>query len=53
VDVAALAQRFGGGGHVKAAGASLEGAMGAVQGTVLTAARDYVQNGAPGEGSGS
>ncbi len=50
VDVAALAQRFGGGGHVKAAGASLEGAMGDVQATVLAAARDYIRNGAAGEG---
>lgn len=46
VDVAALAQRFGGGGHVKAAGASLEGAIGEVQATVLAAAREYLQNGA-------
>ena len=46
VDVAALAQRFGGGGHVKAAGASLEGAMGEVQATVLAAAREYLRNGA-------
>lgn len=49
VDVAALAQRFGGGGHVKAAGASLEGAMGEVQATVLAAAREYLKNGAGGE----
>ena len=48
VDVAALAQRFGGGGHVKAAGASLEGALGDVQATVLAAARAYLQNGAAG-----
>jgi phosphoesterase RecJ-like protein len=43
VDVADLAQRFGGGGHVKAAGASLEGAMGEVQETVLAAARAHVR----------
>lgn len=49
VDVAALAQRFGGGGHVKAAGASLDGAMGEVQETVLAAAREYLRNGAAGE----
>ena len=49
-DVAALAQRFGGGGHAKAAGASLEGAMGEVQATVLAAAREYLRNGAAGEG---
>jgi len=46
VDVAELAQRFGGGGHVKAAGASLEGSIGEVQGTVLAAAREYLRNGA-------
>jgi len=45
VDVASLAQRFGGGGHTKAAGASLEGSIGEVQGTVLTAAREYLRNG--------
>lgn len=48
VDVAVLAQRFGGGGHVKAAGASLEGALGDVQAMVLTAARAYLKNGASG-----
>ena len=46
VDVAALAQRFGGGGHVKASGASLEGSIGDVQVTVLEAAREYLRNGA-------
>lgn len=45
VDVAALAQRFGGGGHVKAAGASLEGPMGEVQEAVLREARRYLENG--------
>jgi phosphoesterase RecJ-like protein len=50
VDVAALAQRFGGGGHVKAAGASLEGAMGEVQETVLATARAYLGNGAVEQG---
>lgn len=49
VDVAALAQRFGGGGHVKAAGASLEGAVGDVQETVLREAREYLKNGASSE----
>jgi phosphoesterase RecJ-like protein len=39
VDVAALAQRFAGGGHRKAAGASLEGSLADVQATVLEAAR--------------
>jgi phosphoesterase RecJ-like protein len=45
VDVAQLAQRFGGGGHRKAAGASLEGTLAEAQGRVLAAARDYLKNG--------
>ena len=39
VDVAQFAETFGGGGHRKAAGASLEGSIAAVQATVLAAAR--------------
>lgn len=39
IDVAELASRFGGGGHTKAAGASLAGAMADVQAEVLAAAR--------------
>jgi phosphoesterase RecJ-like protein len=42
VDVAELAQRFGGGGHRKAAGASLEGTMADAQAEVLAAARAYL-----------
>src|SRR6266516_622865 len=42
VDVAELAGRFGGGGHRKAAGASLDGTLAEVQGRVLAAARDYL-----------
>ena len=42
VDVAAFAQPFGGGGHSKAAGLSLEGSLSAVQDTVLQAARRYL-----------
>ncbi|MBI4503443.1 MAG: bifunctional oligoribonuclease/PAP phosphatase NrnA [Gemmatimonadetes bacterium] len=42
VDVARLAAQFGGGGHRKAAGASLEGTLAAVQSTVLDAARTFV-----------
>jgi len=42
VDVARLAARFGGGGHRKAAGASLEGSLPAVQAQVLSAAREYL-----------
>jgi phosphoesterase RecJ-like protein len=45
VDVAALAQRFGGGGHHKAAGASVEGSMAEVQERVLAAAREYLARG--------
>jgi phosphoesterase RecJ-like protein len=39
VDVARLAEQFGGGGHRKAAGASLEGTLAGVQEQVLAAAR--------------
>jgi phosphoesterase RecJ-like protein len=39
IDVARLAETFGGGGHRKAAGASLEGTLDDVQRSVLTAAR--------------
>src|SRR6266581_1242108 len=42
VDVAELAQRFGGGGHRKAAGASLEGSLAEAQAEVLVAAREYL-----------
>jgi len=42
IDVAALAQRFGGGGHHKASGASFEGPMAEVQERVLAAAREYL-----------
>ena len=40
VDVAALAERFGGGGHVKAAGASFDGPLAQAQETILAAARE-------------
>src|SRR5262249_38812613 len=42
VDANELAHQFGGGGHIKAAGASLEGSLAAVQERVLTAARKYL-----------
>jgi phosphoesterase RecJ-like protein len=42
VDVAAFAKPFGGGGHTKAAGLSLEGSMAEVQTRVLEAARNYL-----------
>ena len=45
VDVAALAHQFGGGGHHRAAGASLPGTMAEVEEKVLTAARTFLSNG--------
>jgi phosphoesterase RecJ-like protein len=45
VDVAALANQFGGGGHHRAAGASLEGTMAEVEERVLGAARTFLGNG--------
>jgi phosphoesterase RecJ-like protein len=42
VDVAALANQFGGGGHHRAAGASLAGTMADVEEEVLTAARVFL-----------
>jgi phosphoesterase RecJ-like protein len=42
VDVAELASRFGGGGHRKAAGASVEGTLSDVQARVLETARAFV-----------
>jgi phosphoesterase RecJ-like protein len=45
VDVASFARRFGGGGHLKAAGLSLPGSMAAVQATVLEAARQHLADG--------
>jgi phosphoesterase RecJ-like protein len=45
IDVAAFAQPFGGGGHAKASGLSLEGSMAVVQEQVLGAARRYLTDG--------
>ena len=45
VDSAALAQRFGGGGHHKAAGASLAGSLGEAQESVLRASRIFLNGG--------
>jgi nanoRNase/pAp phosphatase (c-di-AMP/oligoRNAs hydrolase) len=42
VDVAALAGQFSGGGHHRAAGASLAGSMAEVEEKVLTAARAFL-----------
>jgi phosphoesterase RecJ-like protein len=43
VDVAALAQQFGGGGHKKAAGASLDLSLAEAQLRVLDAARQLLR----------
>lgn len=43
VDTAELAQEFGGGGHRKAAGASVQGSLAEVQQRVLGAARAYLR----------
>jgi phosphoesterase RecJ-like protein len=45
VDVAALAHQFGGGGHHRAAGASIDGTMADVEAQVLGAARLFLGNG--------
>ncbi len=45
VDVAAFARTFGGGGHAKAAGASIPGSLDEVQRTVLAAARRLLKDG--------
>jgi phosphoesterase RecJ-like protein len=42
LDVAGFAKHFGGGGHHKAAGLSVEGSVSEVQAIVLAAARDYL-----------
>lgn len=42
VDAQQIARRFGGGGHVKAAGALLHGALADVEATVIAAAREYL-----------
>jgi len=52
VDVAALAHQFGGGGHHRAAGASLAGTMADVEDKVLSAARRFLSNGGGGRGGG-
>jgi phosphoesterase RecJ-like protein len=47
VDVAELAHHFGGGGHRKAAGASLEGSLADAQQQVLGAAREFLRRRRP------
>jgi len=48
LDVAAFARAFGGGGHTKAAGASIAGSLDEVQRTVLAAARRLLTDGSSG-----
>lgn len=48
VDVNVLARQFGGGGHVKAAGAMVEGPLGTVRAEVLEATRKAVRDNAGG-----
>jgi bifunctional oligoribonuclease and PAP phosphatase NrnA len=45
VDVNRFARRFGGGGHVKAAGAMVTGSLEEAQRTVVDAAREYLRTG--------
>jgi phosphoesterase RecJ-like protein len=45
VDVAAFARRYGGGGHMKAAGLAMAGPLGEVQSAILAAAREYIAQG--------
>jgi phosphoesterase RecJ-like protein len=52
VDVNALARRFGGGGHTKAAGALVERPLAEVREEVLEAARSAIRA-KPGKGEGS
>jgi len=42
VDVAEFSRPFGGGGHTKASGLSMEGSLAEVQSSVLAAAREYL-----------
>lgn len=42
VDVAEFSRPFGGGGHTKASGLSMEGSLAEVQASVLSAAREYL-----------
>jgi phosphoesterase RecJ-like protein len=44
VDVAAFSKPFGGGGHTKASGLSMEGSLAHVQAEVLGAAREYLSS---------
>ncbi len=44
LDCAALAEKFGGGGHVKAAGLSIDGPLESAQAKVLEAVRAAMNN---------
>ena len=53
VDVNRLARVYGGGGHAKAAGALIPGALAVVRAQVLADALGYLRDGrVPGEGAG-
>ena len=47
VDVNAFARQFGGGGHAKASGALIHGSLERVRESVVSAAREFLRNGAP------
>lgn len=51
VDVNVFARQFGGGGHVRAAGALIEGTLAEVQHRVVQAAREYLAREEAGSGS--
>jgi len=51
-DVNQLARRFGGGGHVKASGATIPGALADVRARVVAAALELLTAGTPGGGRG-
>jgi len=50
VDVAEFARPYGGGGHTKASGLSMEGSLAHVQHEVLAAAREYLSANGNGQG---
>ena len=52
VDVAEFSRPFGGGGHTKASGLSLEGSLAQVQAQVLAAAREYLSGRGTANGNG-
>jgi phosphoesterase RecJ-like protein len=53
VDVAALAKRFGGGGHRRSSGCTVEGTLVEVTGRVISALRDLTESSDPAAGLGN